>query len=138
MARLILIEDIIKLTYKYQNELDKKSLIEKFSHLLSTGTGKIENTIRLLTRRGLTKTDAGSLTLTDEGINYALSLIRSHRLWETYAEQERLAENIHPDAEKYEHILSPELADELDEYLGYPKLDPHGEPIPQKQKSKEE
>lgn len=135
-ARTILIEDIIKLVYKFQNKLDKKSIVEKLSHLLSTGAGQIEKTISFLIQKRLTKIQGENIILTDEGTHYALNLIRSHRLWETYAEQEKLAEQIHPDAEKYEHILSPELADELDEYLGYPKFDPHGEPIPDKQKNK--
>jgi ABC-type Mn2+/Zn2+ transport system permease subunit/Mn-dependent DtxR family transcriptional regulator len=133
-ARLILTEDIIKLIYKYQGELDKKSLIEKFSRLLSMSTVKAENAVRYLTKEGLTKIHGEHLMLTDDGTYYALKLIRSHRLWETYAEQEKLSENIHTDAEKYEHILSPELIDELDEYLGHPKFDPHGEPIPEKDK----
>jgi Mn-dependent DtxR family transcriptional regulator len=135
-ARTILIEDIIKLVYKFQYKLDRKSLAEKLSQSLSTGAVRTEKTIRFLMQKGLTKIRGENIILTDDGTRYALNLIRSHRLWEIYAEQEKLAEHIHPDAEKYEHILSPELADELDEYLGYPKFDPHGEPIPVKQKNK--
>jgi ABC-type Mn2+/Zn2+ transport system permease subunit/Mn-dependent DtxR family transcriptional regulator len=137
-ARTILIEDVIKLTYKHQNKLDRNTLINALSELLTASKSTIEKTISLLNRQGLTKTQNGNLILTEDGTDYALSLIRSHRLWETYAEKEKLAEQVHPDAEKYEHILSPELADELDEYLGYPKFDPHGEPIPQKLKNQKQ
>ena len=42
------------------------------------------------------------------------------------------AEQIHEDAEKYEHLLSEEILDEVDATLGYPKKDPHGSPIPSK------
>jgi Fe2+ transport system protein FeoA len=43
-------------------------------------------------------------------------------------------EQIHEDAEKYEHILTDEIMDEMEERLGYPVLDPHGSPIPKREK----
>jgi Mn-dependent DtxR family transcriptional regulator len=75
-----------------------------------------------------------SLLLTSEGEHMANKLIRAHRLWETYlvTEMGLSAEQIHEDAEKYEHLLTDDMLDEVDAKLGFPKEDPHGSPIPPK------
>ena len=76
------------------------------------------------------------LQLTPSGQNQANKLVRAHRLWETYLVNEMglSAEQIHEDAEKYEHLLTDDLLDEVDAKLGFPKEDPHGSPIPPKTK----
>jgi DtxR family Mn-dependent transcriptional regulator len=59
-------------------------------------------------------------------------VIRKHRLWETFL-VEKLGftwDEVHEVAEQLEHINSPRLIEKLDEFLGYPKVDPHGDPIP--------
>lgn len=59
-------------------------------------------------------------------------IIRKHRLWETFLVQ-KLAftwDEVHEIAEQLEHIQSPLLIEKLDSFLGFPKFDPHGEPIP--------
>lgn len=73
-------------------------------------------------------------TLTNAGKSHALAIIRKHRLWETFL-VEKLSfgwDEVHEIAEQLEHIHSTELTDRLDEFLGFPKVDPHGEPIPGK------
>ena len=77
----------------------------------------------------------GNYILTEKGKKEAERLIRSHRLWETYITEKNIVniEDIHQDAEKYEHILSDDLLTEIDEELGHPEKDPHGSPIPKKQ-----
>ena len=70
--------------------------------------------------------------LNDKGEKVAIQIIRKHRLWE-YFLVEKLhfgCEEVHEVAEELEHISSPELVDRLDEYLGFPQSDPHGDPIP--------
>jgi DtxR family Mn-dependent transcriptional regulator len=70
--------------------------------------------------------------LTNEGKKIALSIIRRHRLWEFFL-AEKLKFNwdeVHEVAEQLEHVSSKKLIDKLDEYLNYPKFDPHGDPIP--------
>ena len=72
--------------------------------------------------------------LTDKGKNYALQIIRKHRLWEVFL-VEKLNfgwEEVHEIAEQLEHIKSSKLTDKLDAFLHYPKVDPHGDPIPDK------
>ena len=70
--------------------------------------------------------------LTPLGRELAVGLVRKHRLWETFL-VEQLGfgwEQVHDIAEQMEHIDCPELVDRLDAFLGRPKVDPHGDPIP--------
>jgi len=71
-------------------------------------------------------------TLSPEGKKIALSIIRRHRLWEFFlSEKLKFGWNeIHQMAEDLEHISNKKLIDRLDEYLGFPQFDPHGDPIP--------
>ena len=71
-------------------------------------------------------------SLSAEGKRIALSVIRRHRLWE-YFLADRLQfdwKEVHSIAEELEHVSSKKLIDKLDEYLGFPETDPHGDPIP--------
>ncbi|MBC7828600.1 MAG: metal-dependent transcriptional regulator [Chitinophagaceae bacterium] len=70
--------------------------------------------------------------LSNEGKKVALQIVRKHRLWEFFL-VEKLHfgwEEVHDMAEELEHISSKKLIDRLDEFLGFPKNDPHGDPIP--------
>lgn len=71
-------------------------------------------------------------TLTSEGRKIALHIIRRHRLWEYFLSQKlKFGWNeVHQLAEELEHVSSKALTDRLDEFLGYPEFDPHGDPIP--------
>ncbi|HMF72009.1 MAG TPA: metal-dependent transcriptional regulator [Flavitalea sp.] len=73
--------------------------------------------------------------LTAEGRKIALQIVRKHRLWEFFL-VEKLKfgwDEVHEIAEELEHISSIALVDRLDEFLGFPKSDPHGDPIPDSQ-----
>lgn len=72
------------------------------------------------------------VSLTEEGQKIALRIVRKHRLWEVFL-VDKLGFNwdeIHDLAEQLEHIKSTELTTRLDDFLGTPKFDPHGDPIP--------
>ncbi len=74
----------------------------------------------------------GKLFLTREGEQMAVQIIRKHRLWETFLVN-KLKFNwadVHEIAEQLEHIQSVHLMDKLDEFLDFPTVDPHGDPIP--------
>jgi DtxR family Mn-dependent transcriptional regulator len=74
-------------------------------------------------------------SLTRKGKLIALSIIRKHRLWETFL-VDKLGfgwDQVHLIAEQLEHIKSEELIENLDNFLGNPKYDPHGDPIPNKE-----
>ncbi|OOQ59711.1 metal-dependent transcriptional regulator [Mucilaginibacter pedocola] len=72
------------------------------------------------------------VSLTQSGEKVAINIIRKHRLWE-YFLVEKLNfkwDEVHDMAEEMEHISSNELIDRLDEFMGFPRRDPHGDPIP--------
>ena len=71
---------------------------------------------------------------TDKGKKIALQIIRKHRLWETFmVEKLKLSwDEVHEIAEQLEHVHSDLLIERLDQLLNYPKFDPHGDPIPDK------
>ncbi|PCI97880.1 MAG: iron-dependent repressor [Flavobacteriales bacterium] len=73
-------------------------------------------------------------TLTKQGKDIAVSIIRNHRLWEVFL-VEKLNfkwDEVHDLAEELEHINSEKLTEQLDAFLEFPKHDPHGDPIPDK------
>jgi len=74
------------------------------------------------------------LRLTEKGKKEAANIIRKHRLTEMFLVQQMGFgwEQVHPIAEQVEHIQSPEFFEKMDELLGFPKIDPHGSPIPDK------
>lgn len=70
--------------------------------------------------------------LTEVGRAKALAVVRRHRLWETFLHQVLSVPwtEIHEHACRLEHATNEELADIVDDYLGHPQVDPHGDPIP--------
>lgn len=70
--------------------------------------------------------------LTASGKKQAISVVRKHRIWETFLVQtlEFGWDEVHDIAEQLEHVQSEKLVNKLDSFLGYPKFDPHGDPIP--------
>jgi len=74
------------------------------------------------------------VTLTENGKTAAIKVVRKHRLWEVFL-VEKLKfgwDEVHDIAEELEHINSAVLVERLDDFLGFPKRDPHGDPIPDK------
>lgn len=72
------------------------------------------------------------VSLTEEGRLLAVGIIRRHRIWETFLVRTLGFDwsEVHDLAEQLEHIRSEEIIDRLEVHLGYPKYDPHGDPIP--------
>ena len=70
--------------------------------------------------------------LSAEGRKLATNIIRRHRLWEVFLSHKLKFgwDEVHSLAEELEHVSSKKLIDKLDEYLGFPLVDPHGDPIP--------
>lgn len=73
-----------------------------------------------------------ALKLSEKGTKMALSIVRKHRLWEAFLFKtfNMSLHDIHREAELLEHQTSDLLANKISEYLGHPKFDPHGDPIP--------
>jgi DtxR family Mn-dependent transcriptional regulator len=72
------------------------------------------------------------VSLSTAGKQAALDIVRKHRLWEVFLTDKLHFkwDEVHEIAEELEHINNPILVERLDEFLGYPKIDPHGDPIP--------
>ncbi|MDH3651718.1 MAG: metal-dependent transcriptional regulator, partial [Saprospiraceae bacterium] len=87
---------------------------------------------KLAEKRLVTYQKYKGVELTVKGNEVATSLIRKHRLWESFlVEKLQFSWNeVHDIAEQLEHIKSELLVDRLDALLGFPKFDPHGDPIP--------
>jgi ABC-type Mn2+/Zn2+ transport system permease subunit/Mn-dependent DtxR family transcriptional regulator len=130
LRRRIRLEDSLKQAFGLQEKGELS--LEKLSQRLGVKPASLQRNLQQLRTKGLLQME--KLELTDSGVNEAKRLVRAHRLWETYlADKIGLnPEQIHDEAEKYEHLLSDEVLDEVDKTLGYPVIDPHGSPIPAK------
>ena len=100
---------------------------------LSAKDSSVTDMLKRLARKGLIHYKKyHGVSLTEEGRPMAIKVIRRHRLWEVFL-VEKLGfkwDQVHEIAEQMEHIQSEELITRLDAFLGHPKIDPHGDPIP--------
>ncbi|HIP37114.1 MAG TPA: metal-dependent transcriptional regulator [Crocinitomix sp.] len=100
---------------------------------LKTKASSVSEMIKKLSEKELIeyKKYKGS-QLTENGNAIAVQVIRKHRLWETFLVEKLNFEwdEVHEIAEQLEHIKSIKLTNKLSEFLGHPKFDPHGDPIP--------
>lgn len=88
--------------------------------------------LRRLNRQGYLEQTGRLWCLTEAGKNRAQRVVKNHRLWELYLTtyMHIAPDHVHEDAETIEHLLTPELEQQLEEQLGYPKVDPHKSEIP--------
>ena len=127
-------EDYLKCLYHLQQ--GKKSVsTNEIANYLSMKPSSVSDMLKKLAEKKCVNylKYKGSL-LTKKGELIALSIIRKHRLWETFLVN-KLGfswSKVHNIAEQLEHVNSEELIDKLDHFLAYPQIDPHGDPIPQK------
>lgn len=128
LQRKIHLEDTLKQSFRLQQngQLNPENLLQN----LGFNKNILQQQLSILRTKDWM--EKGNLALTEKGKEEAQRLVRAHRLWETYLATEvgLSSEQIHDDAEKYEHLLTDEILDEVDRTLGYPTTDPHGSPIP--------
>ena len=112
-----------------------KASTNAISEETGTSAASVSDMLKKLHDKKLIKYEKyKGVSLSKKGKDIAINILRKHRLWETFL-VEKLNfnwENVHDVAEQLEHIESSELIDKLDVFLGFPKFDPHGEPIPSK------
>ena len=124
-------ENYIKAIYHLQK--DGTVTTNALATELKTRPASVTDMMKKLSTKKLVHYKAyHGFTLTPEGRKLALLIIRRHRLWEYFlAEKLRFNwDEVHAVAEDLEHVSSKKLIDKLDEYLGFPRYDPHGDPIP--------
>jgi DtxR family Mn-dependent transcriptional regulator len=113
---------------------DGKVTPTAIAEALSNNPASVIDMIRKLSEKELIEYNKRTgASLTKKGEKAAVAIVRKHRLWEVFL-KEKLGytwDEVHDVAEQMEHVQHPDLADRLDQFLGFPQYDPHGDPIPQ-------
>ena len=127
-------EDYLKALYHLEMDFDAVSTNSIADYLNIKPSSVTDMLKKLAEKKFINYEKYKGTSLTKRGRLIALSIIRKHRLWETFL-VEKLGfgwDQVHIIAEQLEHIKSEELIENLDNFLGNPKYDPHGDPIPNK------
>ena len=126
-----LTEDILKQLYHVEQSNRTATIID-LSGALQIKKSKILPIVESTTASGLIQSRDEALHLTDIGRDYALKIVRVHRLWEKYLAEKTgfMPSDWHYLAEKMEHKLNESDINKLSTSLGNPMFDPHGDPIP--------
>jgi DtxR family Mn-dependent transcriptional regulator len=134
MATLSLTEEnYLKAVYHLSHGGAKSVTTNALAEEMKTKAASVTDMIKKLSLKDLINHERYyGVNITPKGKLRALQVIRKHRLWETFLVQKLSFtwDEVHEVAEQLEHIQSAHLIDKLDEYLGFPKIDPHGDPIP--------
>lgn len=129
-------EDYIKAIY-HLSQIDNKSVATNaIAEQMKTKPSSVTDMVKKLSEKSLVNYKKyQGVSLSEEGRLVALSIIRKHRLWEVFLVDKLNFswDEVHEVAEQLEHIKSDALIDKLDAHLGFPKVDPHGDPIPTKE-----
>ncbi len=129
-------ENYIKAIHSLNQKGREGASTKAIADLLNTQASSVTDMLRKLSDKGLVNYQRYKRPeLTDNGIAEAMRIVRKHRLWETFL-VEKLGfgwDEVHDLAEQLEHIRSPRLTDRLERFLDYPRYDPHGDPIPDKE-----
>ena len=128
-------ENYLKAIYHLSNGGQVAVLTNELAEAMSTKPASVTDMIKKLSlKKVITYEKYYGVSITKQGKTEALSIVRKHRLWETFLVQKLNFnwDQVHEVAEQLEHIQSSLLIEKLDEFLGYPVVDPHGHPIPDK------
>lgn len=125
------VEDYLKTIYTLQGE--EAASTSDIARAMEVSSASVTNMVKRLASMGFVEYQSyKGVTLTPSGEKIALEIIRHHRLLELYL-KEMMGyswEKLHEEAEHLEHHISEEFEDKIEELLGYPTHDPHGDPIP--------
>jgi len=128
-------ENYLKVIYHLSEDGSKAVLTNAIAEVTKTRAASVTDMIKKLSAKNFISYEKYyGVKITKLGKSEALMVIRKHRLWETFLVR-KLGFNwdeVHDIAEQLEHIQSSLLIHRLDEFLGFPATDPHGEPIPDK------
>ncbi|MCX7929816.1 MAG: metal-dependent transcriptional regulator [Chlorobi bacterium] len=111
----------------------KVTLQRLASHLGVSPASALAMVRKLSANKLVTYRRTTGIRLTAKGRLTALQIVRRHRLWEVFL-HDKLGyqwDEVHSIAEQLEHVAPADLTERLDAFLGYPRFDPHGDPIPQ-------
>lgn len=129
-------ENYLKAIFKIAEKESGAVLTNALAAAMGTSAASATDMLKRLSDKQLVAYEKyHGVTLTKEGSQLATALIRKHRLWEVFL-VEKLGfawDEVHDLAEQLEHIQGEHLTERLDEFLGHPRFDPHGDPIPDAQ-----
>ncbi|RXJ52247.1 metal-dependent transcriptional regulator [Gelidibacter gilvus] len=128
-------ENYLKAIYHLENQSSNDVSTNALAEEMQTKASSVTDMIKKLAEKNMVSyIPYQGVTLSKAGRAHAVKVVRKHRLWEVFL-LEKLNfswDEVHDVAEQLEHIKSEKLTDKLDEFLGFPKVDPHGDPIPDK------
>ncbi|WP_458042789.1 MULTISPECIES: metal-dependent transcriptional regulator [Bacteria] len=127
------VDDYLKAIYHHTEWQDRQITPSQLAGELGLAPSSVTEMVQKLAAQGLvTHRPYGPVTLTDEGRRRASGIIRRHRLIETWLVREFGYgwDEVHDEAEVLEHTISDRLLEGIDERLGRPRFDPHGDAIP--------
>jgi DtxR family Mn-dependent transcriptional regulator len=126
-------ENYLKAIYKLSEKSGEGITTNAIAESLDIKAGSVTDMLKKLSEKELIHyAKYTGVELTQKGRQTAIKIVRKHRLWEVFL-VEKLDfkwDQVHPMAEELEHINFDELIERLDAFLGHPKFDPHGDPIP--------
>jgi DtxR family transcriptional regulator, Mn-dependent transcriptional regulator len=126
-------ENYLKAIYKLQETNGEMVATSALAEAMQVHSPSVTDMLKKLAGKKLVSYQKSrGFKLTEKGKQVAVGIIRRHRLWEVFL-VDKLGfrwDEVHNIAEELEHIQSDVLVDKLDSYLGHPKADPHGDPIP--------
>ncbi len=129
-------ENYLKAIFSISEKEGKAASTNAIAALMQTTAASVTDMLRRLSEKNLIAYEKyRGVTLSESGHRVATALIRKHRLWEVFL-VEKLGfswDEVHDFAEQLEHVQGEALVDRLDDFLGNPKFDPHGDPIPDAQ-----
>ena len=128
-------ENYLKAIFMLSRAEEKPVSTSAIAEELGVQSASVTDMIKKLSSKGLINYKKYyGVELSIVGNREAVRIIRNHRLWEVFL-AEKLGfgwGEVHEIAEQLEHVRNDELTEKLDEFLGYPQYDPHGDPIPDK------
>lgn len=127
------VDDYLKTIYHHTEWQDARITPSQLAGVLGLAPSSVTEMVKKLAAQGLvTHRPYGPVSLTDEGERRAAAVVRRHRLIETWLVSEfgYQWDEVHDEAEVLEHAMSDRLLAGIDERLGSPRVDPHGDPIP--------
>ncbi len=127
------IEDYVKVIYSFTEWQDKPITSTQLAARLGVANSSVSEMVRKLKDQDLVDHEPYSpIRLTGKGLKLALSMVRRHRLLETYLVRELgyTWDEVHEEAEQLEHAVSEVFMERMSAKLGHPTRDPHGDPIP--------
>jgi DtxR family transcriptional regulator, Mn-dependent transcriptional regulator len=126
-------ENYLKAIYHLTAVTDAEVSTNAIAETMETKASSVTDMLRKLAEKNLVNYKKyQGVSLTDKGRLSAKMIVRKHRLWEVFlVDKLHFAwDEVHDIAEQLEHIKSEQLINKLDDFLGNPTEDPHGDPIP--------